>query len=45
MQEIRNTLDRVVNKLLHPPLASLRDEATSGEANGLLEAVRKLFKI
>ena len=43
--EIQYTIDRVVNKLLHPPLASLRDEAATGETNGLLEALRKLFKI
>jgi glutamyl-tRNA reductase len=36
---------RIVNKLLHPPLESLRDEAKSGTPDGLLDAVRKLFNL
>jgi glutamyl-tRNA reductase len=43
--EIRQAFDRLVNKLLHPPLESLRDEATKGAPHGLLEALRKLFQL
>jgi glutamyl-tRNA reductase len=43
--EIRYTVDRVVNKLLHPPLESLRDQAESDDSMNLLEALRKLFKL
>ena len=38
--------DRLVNKLLHPPLESLRDEAQQGAApHGLLEALKRLFQL
>ena len=43
--EIEQAFDRLVNKLLHPPLESLRDEAAQGPPHGLLEALRRLFKI
>ena len=43
--EITRSFERLVNKLLHPPLASLRDQAQSGPPHGLLEALRKLFQI
>jgi glutamyl-tRNA reductase len=43
--EIRATLDRLVNKLLHPPLESLRDEAQQGTPHGLLEALKRLFRL
>jgi len=35
----------LVNKLLHPPLESLRDEAESGPPDGLLEALKRLFQL
>ena len=40
--EIRYSFDRLVNKLLHPPLESLRDEAHHGSSS-LLEALARLF--
>jgi glutamyl-tRNA reductase len=43
--EITNAFDRLVNKLLHPPLESLRDEATQGAPHGLLEALKRLFRL
>jgi len=43
--EIERSFDRLVNKLLHPPLESLRDEARSGTPYGLLDALRRLFQI
>lgn len=36
---------RIVNKLLHPPLETLRDEARSGAPHGMLEALRQLFHL
>jgi glutamyl-tRNA reductase len=43
--DISAAFDRLVNKLLHPPLESLRDEAESGTPHGLLEALKRLFKL
>ena len=40
---IETTIARIVNKLLHPPLEALRDEAKSGAPEGLLHAIRRLF--
>jgi glutamyl-tRNA reductase len=43
--EIRQFADRLVNKLLHPPLESLRNASANGTHHGLLDALRRLFKI
>jgi len=43
--EISQFADRLINKLLHPPLASLRDEARDGSPQGLLEALKRLFQL
>lgn len=43
-KEIEISFDRLVNKMLHPPLESLRDEAETGN-QGLLEALSRLFKL
>ncbi len=43
--EIEVSFDRLVNKLLHPPLESLRDEAEKGTHHGLLEALKRLFQL
>jgi glutamyl-tRNA reductase len=43
--EITAAFDRLVNKLLHPPLESLRDEAQQGPPHGLLEALKRLFRL
>jgi glutamyl-tRNA reductase len=42
---IEKTVHRIVNKLLHPPLETLRDEAKSGTPHGLLDAVKRLFNL
>ncbi len=44
-REIVLSFDRLVNKLLHPPLKSLRDEAEHGAPHGLLEALKRLFHL
>jgi glutamyl-tRNA reductase len=43
--EIERSFDRLVNKLLHPPLESLRDEAREGVPHGLLDALKRLFQL
>ena len=44
-EEIELAFDRFINKLLHPPLDSLRKEAHSGTPHALLEALKRLFKL
>jgi glutamyl-tRNA reductase len=43
--EITQFADRLVNKLLHPPLESIRDAAQEGPPHGLLDALRRLFRL
>jgi glutamyl-tRNA reductase len=43
--EIRQFADRLVNKLLHPPLESLRDEARHGIPHALIDAFKRLFRL
>ncbi|MEO2013099.1 MAG: glutamyl-tRNA reductase [Fuerstiella sp.] len=42
---IEKTIHRIVNKLLHPPLETLKDEAKGGTPHGLLDAIRQLFHL
>jgi glutamyl-tRNA reductase len=44
-QEIHQFADRLVAKMLHPPLESLRDESRNGTHHGLLEALQRLFQL
>jgi len=44
-EEIRQSFDRLLNKLLHPPLESLRDESRHGIPSALVEALAKLFQL
>ena len=44
-EEVRRSFDRLVNKLLHPPLESLRDESRQGVPRGLLDALARLFQL
>jgi glutamyl-tRNA reductase len=44
-EEIRQSFDRLVNKLLHPPLSSLRDESRKGVPRTLLNALARLFQL
>ncbi len=44
-QEIRQFADRLVAKMLHPPLESLRQETRNGSHHGLLEALQRLFQL
>lgn len=42
-QAVEATISRIVNKLLHPPLEALKDEARTGTPDGLVSAIRRLF--
>ncbi len=42
---IERSIERIVNKLLHPPLEALRDEAREGTPHGLLDALKRLFHL
>ncbi len=44
-QEIQQSFERLINKLLHPPLESLRDEARHGIPHSLLDALKRLFQL
>src|SRR5208283_1517680 len=43
--EIRQSYSRLLNKLLHPPLKSLRDESRHGIPHTLLDALARLFQL
>lgn len=43
--EIRQAFDRYAAKLLHSPLASLRNASRSGPPHGLLDALKRLFDL
>ena len=42
--EIEQSFNRLVNKILHPPLKSLQNDSTS-ESGSLLDALKKLFQL
>jgi glutamyl-tRNA reductase len=44
-QEIVQFADRLINKMLHPPMQSLREASKKGTPHGLLEALRRLFQL
>jgi glutamyl-tRNA reductase len=43
--DISRSFDRLINKLLHPPLESLRDQAHEGSPHRLLKALKELFRL
>ncbi|MFK7737556.1 MAG: glutamyl-tRNA reductase [Pirellulaceae bacterium] len=44
-KEVEVSFDRLVNKLLHPPLKSLRESADSANHGSMIAALRKLFRL
>lgn len=44
-EAIERTVERIVNKLLHPPLEVLKDESRDGTPHGLLDALKRLFRL
>lgn len=42
---VEKTVHRIVNKLLHPPLETLKDEARAGTPHGLVDAIKRLFNL
>jgi len=43
--DIERSFEQLVNKLLHPPLEVLRDEARAGTPHGLMNALKRLFRL
>ena len=44
-EAIERSVERIVNKLLHPPLTVLKDEAREGTPHGLISALKRLFRL
>ena len=44
-EQIEYAVERIVNKLLHPPLETLREESEAGTPHGLIAALKQLFHI
>lgn len=44
-QEIRQFADRLLAKMLHRPMESLRDESRNGSPHSLIEALQRLFHL
>jgi glutamyl-tRNA reductase len=44
-REISRFADRLLGKMLHPPLESLRDESRNGSPHSLLKALERLFQL
>lgn len=44
-KEIEKSFDRLINKLLHPPLSSLKEDAAEGHQKGLVNALKELFRL
>lgn len=45
LDAVERSVERIVNKLLHPPLEALRSEAKQGTPHGLIEALKRLFHL
>lgn len=43
--EIEQSFERLLNKLLHPPLETLRDESANGIPHALVDAFKRLFQL
>ena len=44
-EEIKVAMERVVNKLLHPPLQSLREQDHPEQHATLIDALKRLFQL
>ncbi|GIX03974.1 MAG: glutamyl-tRNA reductase [Planctomycetaceae bacterium] len=44
-EAVVRTVERIVNKLLHPPLEALRDPQPCEDRHGLIHALRRLFRL
>jgi glutamyl-tRNA reductase len=45
LDQVERSVGRIVNKLLHPPLKTLRIEAKEGTPHGLIDALKRLFHL
>lgn len=43
--EVEQAMDRLVNKILHPPMETLREETRVGNGTEVLQALRRLFRL
>ena len=44
-QQIEQTINRIVNKLLHPPLETIKHQSRNGTPHSLLQTVKELFRL
>lgn len=44
-KSIERSFERIVNRLLHPPLVTLKDESREGAPHGLVDALKRLFHL
>jgi glutamyl-tRNA reductase len=44
-KDIEIAFDRLVNKILHPPLESIRDQSKSGSVHSMVDALKRLFQL
>ncbi|MBI3270909.1 MAG: glutamyl-tRNA reductase [Planctomycetes bacterium] len=43
--EVENLVRRVVNKILHQPISTLKEEAKAGEGVQFVEAIKRIFRL
>ncbi len=44
-RQIEQTINRIVNKLLHPPLETIKHQSKQGTPHSLLKTVKELFRL
>lgn len=44
-EQIEQTISRIVNKLLHPPLETIKHQSREGTPHSLLKTVKELFRL
>ncbi len=44
-EEVAEIVRRLVNRILHPPMAALKEGNANGEADGLAQSLRRLFRL
>jgi glutamyl-tRNA reductase len=45
LNQVEKSVERIINKLLHPPLETIKDHSQDGTPHALLESVKKLFRL
>ena len=44
-EQIEKTVNRIINKILHPPLETIKDQSRLGTPHFLLDTVKELFRL